>query len=107
MGVAGRPARIAALGALSSRLPFAFFMLELGLIATLQAFILRPSPRSYLGGATARSLTRQPMDLQPQARVTGDVTKAGSDRPRRRRRPRLDRSWYRIGIIFRARRSSP
>jgi F-type H+-transporting ATPase subunit a len=46
---------IAALGLLTFPLAFAFFMLELGLIATLQAFIFATLTAIYLGGATAAS----------------------------------------------------
>jgi F-type H+-transporting ATPase subunit a len=46
---------IAALGALSFPLAFFFFVLELGLIATLQAFIFSTLTAIYLGGATAQS----------------------------------------------------
>jgi F-type H+-transporting ATPase subunit a len=46
---------IAALGVLTFPLAFAFFILELGLIATLQAFIFATLTAIYLGGATAES----------------------------------------------------
>ena len=46
---------IAALGILTFPLAFAFFILELGLIATLQAFIFATLTAIYLGGATAAS----------------------------------------------------
>jgi len=46
---------IAALGALSFPLAFFFFVLELGLIATLQAFIFSTLTAIYIGGATAKS----------------------------------------------------
>jgi F-type H+-transporting ATPase subunit a len=44
---------IAALGALTFPLAFFFFILEVGLIATLQAFIFSTLTAIYLGGATA------------------------------------------------------
>jgi F-type H+-transporting ATPase subunit a len=43
---------VAALGLLTLPLAFAFFLLELGLIATLQAFIFSTLTAIYLGGAT-------------------------------------------------------
>ncbi len=46
---------IAALGALSFPLAFFFFILEVGLIATLQAFIFSTLTAIYLGGATSAS----------------------------------------------------
>jgi F-type H+-transporting ATPase subunit a len=46
---------IAALGTLTFPLAFAFFILEVGLIATLQAFIFATLTAIYLGGATAAS----------------------------------------------------
>ena len=46
---------IAALGALTFPLAFFFFVLEVGLIATLQAFILSTLTAIYLGGATSAS----------------------------------------------------
>ena len=46
---------IAALGALTFPLAFFFFLLEVGLIATLQAFIFSTLTAIYLGGATAES----------------------------------------------------
>lgn len=46
---------IAALGALTFPLAFFFFILEVGLIATLQAFIFSTLTAIYLGGATAES----------------------------------------------------
>jgi F-type H+-transporting ATPase subunit a len=46
---------IAALGALTFPLAFFFFVLEVGLIATLQAFIFSTLTAIYLGGATAAS----------------------------------------------------
>lgn len=46
---------IAALGALTFPLAFFFFILEVGLIATLQAFIFATLTAIYLGGATAAS----------------------------------------------------
>jgi F-type H+-transporting ATPase subunit a len=46
---------IAALGALTFPLAFFFFILEAGLIATLQAFIFSTLTAIYLGGATAES----------------------------------------------------
>ncbi len=46
---------IAALGALTFPLAFFFFILEVGLIATLQAFIYATLTAIYLGGATAES----------------------------------------------------
>ena len=44
---------LAALGALTFPLAFFFFVLEVGLIATLQAFIFATLTAIYLGGATA------------------------------------------------------
>jgi F-type H+-transporting ATPase subunit a len=46
---------LAALGALTFPLAFLFFVLELGLIATLQAFIFSMLTAIYIGGATAQS----------------------------------------------------
>jgi F-type H+-transporting ATPase subunit a len=46
---------IAALGALTFPLAFFFFILEVGLIATLHAFIFSTLTAIYLGGATAAS----------------------------------------------------
>jgi len=46
---------LAALGALTFPLAFLFFVLELGLIATLQAFIFSMLTAIYIGGATAES----------------------------------------------------
>ncbi|MEO8093080.1 MAG: F0F1 ATP synthase subunit A [bacterium] len=46
---------IAALGVLTFPLAFFFFILEVGLIATLQAFIYATLTAIYLGGATAES----------------------------------------------------
>ena len=46
---------VAALGALTFPLAFLFFILELGLIATLQAFIFSMLTAIYIGGATAES----------------------------------------------------
>jgi F-type H+-transporting ATPase subunit a len=46
---------LAALGALTFPLAFAFFVFELGLVATLQAFIFATLTAIYLGGATAES----------------------------------------------------
>jgi F-type H+-transporting ATPase subunit a len=46
---------IAALGALTFPLAFFFFCLEVGLIATLQAFIFSTLTAIYLGGATSAS----------------------------------------------------
>jgi F-type H+-transporting ATPase subunit a len=46
---------IAALGALTFPLAFFFFVLEVGLIATLQAFIFSTLTAIYIGGATAES----------------------------------------------------
>jgi F-type H+-transporting ATPase subunit a len=46
---------IAALGALTFPLAFFFFVLEVGLIATLQAFIFSTLTAIYIGGATAAS----------------------------------------------------
>jgi F-type H+-transporting ATPase subunit a len=44
---------LAALGALTFPMAFAFFVFELGLVATLQAFIFATLTAIYLGGATA------------------------------------------------------
>jgi F-type H+-transporting ATPase subunit a len=46
---------IAALGALSFPMAFFFFVLELGLIATLQAFIFATLTAIYIGGAVSES----------------------------------------------------
>jgi F-type H+-transporting ATPase subunit a len=46
---------LAALGAVTFPLAFLFFVLELGLIATLQAFIFSMLTAIYIGGATAES----------------------------------------------------
>jgi F-type H+-transporting ATPase subunit a len=46
---------LAALGVLTFPLAFFFFVLELGLIATLQAFIFATLTAIYLGGATAET----------------------------------------------------
>jgi F-type H+-transporting ATPase subunit a len=46
---------IAALGALTFPLAFFFFILEVGLIATLQAFIFSTLTAIYIGGATSAS----------------------------------------------------
>jgi F-type H+-transporting ATPase subunit a len=46
---------IAALGAITFPLAFFFFILEVGLIATLQAFIFSTLTAIYIGGATAAS----------------------------------------------------
>jgi F-type H+-transporting ATPase subunit a len=46
---------LAALGALTFPLAFAFFILEVGLIATLQAFIFATLSSIYIGGAVAES----------------------------------------------------
>jgi F-type H+-transporting ATPase subunit a len=46
---------LAALGALTFPMAFAFFIFELGLIATLQAFIFSILTAIYIGGATAQS----------------------------------------------------
>jgi F-type H+-transporting ATPase subunit a len=46
---------IAALGALTFPMAFFFFILEVGLIATLQAFIFATLTAIYLGGATAEN----------------------------------------------------
>jgi F-type H+-transporting ATPase subunit a len=46
---------IAALGALTFPMAFFFFVLELGLIATLQAFIFATLTAIYIGGAVAES----------------------------------------------------
>jgi F-type H+-transporting ATPase subunit a len=46
---------VAALGVLTFPLAFFFFILEIGLIATLQAFIFSTLTAIYLGGATAEA----------------------------------------------------
>ncbi len=46
---------LAALGALTFPMAFAFFVFELGLVATLQAFIFATLTAIYLGGATAEA----------------------------------------------------
>ena len=46
---------VAALGVITFPVAFAFFLLELGLIATLQAFIFAILTAIYLGGATSES----------------------------------------------------
>jgi len=45
----------AALGALTFPMAFAFFVFEIGLVATLQAFIFSTLTAIYIGGATAES----------------------------------------------------
>ena len=52
---AGRPARLAALGALTFPMAFAFFVFEVGLVATLQAFIFSTLTAIYIGGAISES----------------------------------------------------
>ena len=46
---------LAALGVLTFPLAFAFFIFEIGLVATLQAFIFSTLTAIYIGGATAES----------------------------------------------------
>ena len=46
---------VAALGALTFPMAFAFFIFEVGLVATLQAFIFSTLTAIYIGGATAES----------------------------------------------------
>jgi F-type H+-transporting ATPase subunit a len=46
---------LAALGVLSLPLAFAFFVFEVVLVATLQAFIFSTLTAIYIGGATAES----------------------------------------------------
>jgi F-type H+-transporting ATPase subunit a len=46
---------LAALGALTFPLAFVFFILEVGLIATLQAFIFATLSAIYIGGAVAET----------------------------------------------------
>ena len=46
---------IAALGALTFPMAFAFFIFEVGLVATLQAFIFSTLTAIYIGGATSAS----------------------------------------------------
>jgi F-type H+-transporting ATPase subunit a len=46
---------LAALGALTFPLAFAFFVFELGLVATLQAFIFSTLTAIYIGGATSET----------------------------------------------------
>ena len=46
---------LAALGVLTFPLAFAFFIFEVGLVATLQAFIFATLTAIYLGGAVAES----------------------------------------------------
>ncbi len=46
---------ISALGALTFPMAFAFFIFEVGLVATLQAFIFSTLTAIYIGGATAES----------------------------------------------------
>jgi F-type H+-transporting ATPase subunit a len=46
---------LAALGALTFPMAFAFFVFEVGLVATLQAFIFSTLTAIYIGGATASS----------------------------------------------------
>ena len=46
---------LAALGALTFPMAFAFFVFEIGLVATLQAFIFSTLTAIYIGGATAES----------------------------------------------------
>ncbi len=44
---------LAALGVLTFPMAFAFFVFEIGLVATLQAFIFSTLTAIYIGGATA------------------------------------------------------
>ena len=46
---------LAALGALTAPMAFAFYIFEVGLVATLQAFIFSTLTAIYIGGATAES----------------------------------------------------
>ena len=46
---------VAALGVLTFPLAFVFFVLEVGLIATLQAFIFATLSGIYIGGAVAET----------------------------------------------------
>jgi F-type H+-transporting ATPase subunit a len=46
---------LAALGVLTFPMAFAFFVFEIGLVATLQAFIFSTLTAIYIGGATAES----------------------------------------------------
>ena len=46
---------VAALGLITLPLAFLFFLLEVGLIATLQAFIFATLTAIYLGGATSET----------------------------------------------------
>ena len=46
---------VAALGALTFPMAFAFFIFEIGLVATLQAFIFSTLTAIYIGGATAET----------------------------------------------------
>jgi F-type H+-transporting ATPase subunit a len=46
---------VAALGAITFPLAFVFFVLEVGLIATLQAFIFATLTAIYIGGAVAET----------------------------------------------------
>ena len=47
--------RIAALGVLTYPMAFAFYVFEVGIVATLQAFIFSILTAIYIGGATAES----------------------------------------------------
>jgi len=46
---------LAALGALTFPMAFAFYVFEVGLVATLQAFIFSTLTAIYIGGATSAS----------------------------------------------------
>ena len=80
---------LAALGALTFPLAFAFFIFEVGLIATLQAFIFSTLTAIYLGGATAESSLGKEllgMDFCPTGPGRA-VTRPGASRtPARRSR---------------------
>ena len=71
---------LAALGVLTFPLAFFFFILEVGLIATLQAFIFSTLTAIYIGGATVESSLSKgaSMDLLiPLAQSTEVVTDVG------------------------------
>ena len=73
---------LAALGALTFPLAFAFFVFEIGLVATLQAFIFSTLTAIYIGGATAEALHSEKehteMDLLiPLAQAAEGVTDTG------------------------------
>jgi hypothetical protein len=93
---------IAALGVVTLPMAIAFFIFEVGLIATLQAFIFATLTSIYLGGAVAeRPLRRSTMDLgvllthRPGGDHRRPARRRQGDRARRRRRARRDRRRHR------------